>query len=163
MASTVYPWTFVTANVPEPERFNYYEVDYSLLQQPTPRQRQHFRSYDFSNSFPSCRKHQLMNFIKRFRERPTILVTLHRYAVHLNLLVDSLLNKVDNTQDRYASFLRMMREWRHLLMMKRAGRCHDPSSIAGTKQGECAVLCPACPQPGKNLPDDWETKPINQR
>ncbi|KAG1857808.1 hypothetical protein F4604DRAFT_1685104 [Suillus subluteus] len=27
----------------------------------------------------------------------------------------------------------------------------------GTSQGECAVLCPACPQPGKNLPDGWQT------
>ncbi|KAG1722852.1 hypothetical protein EDB19DRAFT_1898151 [Suillus lakei] len=28
-----------------------------------------------------------------------------------------------------------------------------------TKSGECAVLCPACPQPGRNLPDNWEEAP----
>jgi hypothetical protein len=26
----------------------------------------------------------------------------------------------------------------------------------GTSEGECMVLCPACPQPGKNLPIGWE-------
>ncbi|KAF9495381.1 hypothetical protein BDN71DRAFT_1482663 [Pleurotus eryngii] len=33
---------------------------------------------------------------------------------------------------------------------------HDPSGVAGTSTGECAVMCPACPHPGKNLPSDWE-------
>ncbi|OBZ77742.1 hypothetical protein A0H81_02190 [Grifola frondosa] len=30
------------------------------------------------------------------------------------------------------------------------------------REGECAVLCPACPQPGKNLPEDWATAPPEQ-
>jgi hypothetical protein len=49
----------------------------------------------------------------------------------------------------------MNREWAHLKMLKRAGRGHDPEGVNGTREGECAVLCPACPQPGKNLPDNW--------
>lgn len=57
-------------------------------------------------------------------------------------------------QDRYPSFLTMAREWRHLKMMKRGGRGNDPSGIAGTAPGECAIECPACPQPGKNTPVD---------
>ncbi|KAF9487546.1 hypothetical protein BDN71DRAFT_1485294 [Pleurotus eryngii] len=40
--------------------------------------------------------------------------------------------------------------------MKRSGHGHDPSGVAGTSTGECAVMCPACPHPGKNLPSDWE-------
>ena len=40
-------------------------------------------------------------------------------------------------------------------MLKRAGRGHDPSGIVSTHEGQCALLCPACPQPGKNLPTDW--------
>ena len=32
-----------------------------------------------------------------------------------------------------------------------------------TKEGECAVLCPACPQPGKNLPDGWKDAPESQK
>ncbi|KAF8875848.1 hypothetical protein BD779DRAFT_1475909 [Infundibulicybe gibba] len=46
-------------------------------------------------------------------------------------------------------------EWRHLKMLKRAGRGHDPSGVSGTKEGELALLCPACPHPGKNLPENW--------
>lgn len=53
----------------------------------------------------------------------------------------------------------MAREWRHLKLLKRAGRGHDSRGADGTKEGECVVLCPACPQPGKNLPDDWENVP----
>lgn len=53
----------------------------------------------------------------------------------------------------------MTREWNHLQMLKRAGRGHDPGGIAATSPGECALLCPACPQPGKNLPPDWKDKP----
>ncbi len=58
----------------------------------------------------------------------------------------------DCHQDRYHAFLIMIREWRHLKMMKRAGRGNDVSGIDATQLGECAVHCPACPQPGKNIP-----------
>ncbi|KAG1884343.1 hypothetical protein F4604DRAFT_1878735 [Suillus subluteus] len=74
----------------------------------------------------------------------------------------------DNTglrpqKDRYEGFLRMVREWRHLKMLKRAGRGHDPASVANTQSGECAVICPACPQPLKNLPDNWKDVPNDKR
>ncbi|KAJ7051468.1 hypothetical protein C8F01DRAFT_1339499 [Mycena amicta] len=62
-------------------------------------------------------------------------------------------------KDRYDEFLRMTKQWRSLQVLKRAGRGHCPDGIAGTQPGECALLCPACPQPGKNLPDDWKEKP----
>ena len=52
--------------------------------------------------------------------------------------------------------MRIIREWRHLKMLKRTGRGHDPAGVYNTKEGACAVLCPACPHPGKNLPDDWD-------
>lgn len=48
-------------------------------------------------------------------------------------------------------------------MLKRAGRGHNPTGVEGTWEGECAVLCPACPQPGKNLPDDWQDVPDDRR
>ncbi|KAJ7114174.1 hypothetical protein C8R43DRAFT_1091380 [Mycena crocata] len=80
----------------------------------------------------------------------------------------SLARETDNTglnpaKDRYHEFLRMTRIWEHLQMLKRAGRCHDPSGAAGTQPGECALLCPACPQPSKNLPPDWKDVPENRR
>ncbi|KAI0739290.1 hypothetical protein C8Q80DRAFT_1222396 [Daedaleopsis nitida] len=76
----------------------------------------------------------------------------------------TLSKRTDNTgtnmpRDRYFSFLTMTKEWRHLKMLKRAGRGHDPSGAAGTQPGECALDCPACPLPGKNLPRDWQNAP----
>ncbi|KAI0323812.1 hypothetical protein GY45DRAFT_1349685 [Cubamyces sp. BRFM 1775] len=64
----------------------------------------------------------------------------------------------DNTgtlpsRDRYPAFMDMIRQWRHLKMLKRGGQGHDATATPGG----CAVECPACPQPGKNLPDDWKS------
>ncbi|KAF7373659.1 hypothetical protein MSAN_00576700 [Mycena sanguinolenta] len=74
---------------------------------------------------------------------------------------DNLRYKKD--KDRYHEFRRMTRQWRNVQMLKRAGRGHDPAGIAGTQVGECALLCPACPQPGKNLPPDWRDAPDDKQ
>ncbi|KAJ7745164.1 hypothetical protein B0H14DRAFT_2637194 [Mycena olivaceomarginata] len=58
--------------------------------------------------------------------------------------------------DRYQIFLRMARQYRHLLMLKRAGRGHDSSGVWGTGAGELAIECPVCPDPKVNLPEGWE-------
>jgi hypothetical protein len=69
----------------------------------------------------------------------------------------------DNTgvkpPNRYQIFLRMARQYRHLLMLKRAGRGHDPSGVLGTGAGELAIECPVCPNPKVNLPEGWENAP----
>lgn len=57
----------------------------------------------------------------------------------------------DTYQRRYIQFMRMVHEWRHLRQLKRAGRGHDEGGAAATKEGACAVKCPACPWPGINL------------
>ncbi|KAF8171199.1 hypothetical protein K438DRAFT_1613174, partial [Mycena galopus ATCC 62051] len=64
-------------------------------------------------------------------------------------------------RSRYTEFRCMARQWRHLQMLKWAGRGHAADGITGTKAGECVLLCPACPQPGKNLPADgsWKSVP----
>lgn len=41
--------------------------------------------------------------------------------------------------NRYHAFLRMVREYLHLLMLKRAGHGHAISGVMGTQQGELAV------------------------
>ena len=64
-----------------------------------------------------------------------------------------------NLQDRYEEFLCMIQEWHHLKMLKCAGRGHDPAGVSATVEGECAVLCPACPHPGKNVPPNWRDAP----
>jgi hypothetical protein len=48
-------------------------------------------------------------------------------------------------------------------MLKRAGCGHVLDGIMNREDGCCAVLCPACPQPGKNLEDGWEKAPPNER
>ncbi|KAF7372487.1 hypothetical protein MVEN_00110400 [Mycena venus] len=82
---------------------------------------------------------------------------------------NSLARETDNTgseplRERYEEFLRMTRQWQNLHLLKRAGRGHDPAEdrIATTNPGECALLCPACPQPGKNLPPRWEKFPFEK-
>lgn len=42
------------------------------------------------------------------------------------------------------------------MALKRSARGHDPAGIDATSNGELMVECPACPHPGRNLPDGWE-------
>ncbi|KAJ6494502.1 hypothetical protein C8R45DRAFT_1135355 [Mycena sanguinolenta] len=76
-------------------------------------------------------------------------------------------NNTGNFQprDRYREFLRMTREWRHLQMLKRSARAHIPDGVHHIQGGACALLCPACPQPGKNLPmnGDWKSAAQERR
>ncbi|KAH9828984.1 uncharacterized protein C8Q71DRAFT_718824 [Rhodofomes roseus] len=77
---------------------------------------------------------------------------------------NSLARLTDNTgtvdvKSRYTSFMRMARMWMHLKMLKRFGRGHDPKGVNATACGSCAVLCPACPHPGINLPENWKDAP----
>ncbi|KAK6966340.1 CxC2 domain-containing protein [Favolaschia claudopus] len=69
----------------------------------------------------------------------------------------------DALPKRYREFLRVTRLYRHLLMLKRGGRGHAGSGVNGTTAGELAILCPACPRPGVNLPEGWEDAPPETR
>ncbi|OCH90158.1 hypothetical protein OBBRIDRAFT_812834 [Obba rivulosa] len=60
---------------------------------------------------------------------------------------------LDPPRDRYAAFLRIMRD----------GRGYDPGGVKTTAPGELAVPCPACPHPGKNLTMDWSDAPAEKR
>ncbi|KAF7322693.1 CxC2 domain-containing protein [Mycena chlorophos] len=62
--------------------------------------------------------------------------------------------------DRYRAFLRMAREYRMLLMLKRAGVFGlKDNEVADVKPGQLAIRCPACPRPDVNLPADWMNAP----
>ena len=41
------------------------------------------------------------------------------------------------------------------MSLKCAGRGHDPGGIGNTPPGSLTVECPACPHPGRNLPENW--------
>ncbi|KZV65011.1 hypothetical protein PENSPDRAFT_587550, partial [Peniophora sp. CONT] len=53
-----------------------------------------------------------------------------------------------------------VRQFRHILMFKRAGRGHEPGGIIGTPPGAVAVQCPACPNFDMNVPADWALSPF---
>ncbi|KAI0689949.1 hypothetical protein BC835DRAFT_1228821, partial [Cytidiella melzeri] len=65
--------------------------------------------------------------------------------------------------DRQLAFTNMVREWRNLLMLMRAGRGYKSEEIEKTQPGELAVQCRACPHPGINLPENFEDVPDHLR
>ena len=61
------------------------------------------------------------------------------------------------SQHRYPEFHRTFHIWRNLMMLKQAGHGQDLAGAKGTAEGELAVECPACPHPGRNLPEGLES------
>jgi hypothetical protein len=49
------------------------------------------------------------------------------------------------------------------MLLKRSGRGHEPEGIEETKPGQCAVECPVCPHPGRNVPLNWHEAPENSK
>ncbi|KAN0118878.1 hypothetical protein V8E52_004650 [Russula decolorans] len=70
---------------------------------------------------------------------------------------------ISDTKGYYRQFLTVVRLWRHLKLLKRSGRGHDPAGANGTQPGQCAVECPACPHPNRNIPPDWIDAPDSRR
>ncbi|KAL0568415.1 hypothetical protein V5O48_013569 [Marasmius crinis-equi] len=65
--------------------------------------------------------------------------------------------------DRKAQWMNIFWEYRHIKMMKRRGRGHDPEGLAKTPLGSATVICRACPHPDRNLPEGWENVPKDDR
>ncbi|KAI6034671.1 hypothetical protein BKA83DRAFT_4461027 [Pisolithus microcarpus] len=62
----------------------------------------------------------------------------------------------DRVPDRYRELMRVSRLWRDLKHRKWFGFGHDTELDPG--EGGLALFCPACPQPGINLPPDWKAR-----
>ncbi|GBE83152.1 hypothetical protein SCP_0501990 [Sparassis crispa] len=60
--------------------------------------------------------------------------------------------------DRYRELMRVSRQWRQLKYRKWHGFSHD--ALRPVEKGGLAIFCPACPQPGLNLPFDWQADPV---
>jgi hypothetical protein len=60
-------------------------------------------------------------------------------------------------QNRYRELMTISREWRDLLLRKHFGFGHDLDLKPSI--GDLALFCPACPQPGINLPADVANHP----
>lgn len=50
----------------------------------------------------------------------------------------------------------MSRLWRWMKKLKWAGYAGNMKRSNEVGAGELAIFCPACPQPGINLPEDWK-------
>lgn len=57
----------------------------------------------------------------------------------------------------------MVREFRHIKMLKRAGCAYEQAQAINPAPGTLAIQCRACPLPGINLPTDWDSLPPSQR
>ena len=60
-------------------------------------------------------------------------------------------------QNRYKQLLRASRQWRDLKNRMKSGIGYESEQDI-PQEGSMAIFCPACPQPGLNLPDDWKEK-----
>jgi CxC2 like cysteine cluster associated with KDZ transposases len=56
----------------------------------------------------------------------------------------------------YREFRRMSRIWRWMKRLKWAGYGNTIRKSNEAKAGQLTVFCPACPQPGINIPDNWK-------
>ncbi|KAI6095063.1 hypothetical protein F5141DRAFT_1191459 [Pisolithus sp. B1] len=62
----------------------------------------------------------------------------------------------ERVPDRYRELMRVSWLWRDLKHRKWFGFGHDAGQDPG--DGGLALFCPACPQPGLNLPADWKVQ-----
>ncbi|KAJ7318568.1 hypothetical protein DFH08DRAFT_1036369 [Mycena albidolilacea] len=81
-------------------------------------------------------------------------VSVHDFLRSLELLSNN--DSFNPVFDRRREFRHIVQQYRTISMMKRAGRGHHPSGLTGTAQGELALPCRSCPQPGRNLPEGWD-------
>ncbi|KAH6904731.1 hypothetical protein BKA70DRAFT_1373436 [Coprinopsis sp. MPI-PUGE-AT-0042] len=78
----------------------------------------------------------------------------HHYYAKLRRLTNKAFP--GSVPDRTRELRRAGRQWRSLKERRRHGVAHT-GKIPG--RGDLAFFCAACPQPGVNLPDDWEDDP----
>jgi hypothetical protein len=64
---------------------------------------------------------------------------------------------INSHQNRYRELMTISRQWHDLLLQKRFGFGHDLDSTPGN--GDLALFCPACPQPGINIPSNTSEDP----
>ncbi|KAJ7831263.1 hypothetical protein B0H13DRAFT_1543305, partial [Mycena leptocephala] len=82
-------------------------------------------------TFAVLRQFQLLNCLGK--------VSAHDFVGSLELLTNN--DGLTPPPNRRRSFRLIVRQFRTTLMMKRAGRGHAESGVAGTSQGELALRC----------------------
>ena len=61
------------------------------------------------------------------------------------------------SQNRHQELFRVLRQWRNLKQQKWSGQPYNEAPSGSP--GSLALFCGACPQPGLNLPEDWQRDP----
>ena len=56
----------------------------------------------------------------------------------------------------------MTRIWRWMKRLKWAGYGNKAKQSSEVKAGELTIFCPACPQPGINIPENWKEDSARQ-
>lgn len=107
----------------------------------------------------TCATFQLLNLMHKLAL--TTKAATYDFYRGLEMLTDN--SGSNSFKSRYRALSRMNIQWRHLKLLKRAGRGHDPSGVEATQPGELAVPCPSCPRPGINLPVGWESAPAHMK
>ena len=76
-------------------------------------------------------------------------------------LLQQLTNPMDpaTVVNLYREFRRMSRIWRWMKRLKWAAYGYRHQKVSEVSPGELSVFCPACPQLGINVADDWKKDP----
>src|SRR6266446_228541 len=79
-------------------------------------------------------------------------------AYHFYHLIQRLTNPMNPAEvvNLYREFRRMTRIWRWMKRLKWAGYGNSNKRSSDVKAGELSIFCPACPQPGINIPENWK-------
>ncbi|KAF7797969.1 hypothetical protein EIP86_009176 [Pleurotus ostreatoroseus] len=65
---------------------------------------------------------------------------------------------LEKLPERLSSFMLIVRQYRNVKALKRAGRQYEEGGVEATKCGDLALLCRACPHP-RTLPENWQKAP----
>jgi len=102
-----------------------------------------------------CATFELLGLLHKFAL--TTKASTYNFYCRLEKLMNN--TGIGLPKNRYRSLFRMSMQWRHLKLLKWAGRGHDPAGVDATEPGQLAIKCPSCPHRGINLLNDFESAP----
>ena len=82
-------------------------------------------------------------------------------AYQFHSLIRRLTRLIGNSElvNLYNEFRRMSQLWWWMKKLKWAGYGYNSQNPENAAPGSLAIFCSTCPQPGRNLPEDWKSDP----